>query len=390
MSPSVSLCMIVRDESEMLPRFFQAAAGLWDELIVVDTGSRDDTVALAVQAGARVIHHPWTENFAEARNAGLQAAAGEWILILDADEMATPALAPAVRAVTADPRVGAATLRMRNDFADGHVRTAPLLRLFRRDPAIRFRHRIHEEVATDVGAYLHRTGRLLAAIPAEVVHLGYGRERAAARGKKDRDQRLLELSVHEDPRDFYSWFKLLELLRFWSDADAAREAGRQCLSELARTGPTALAQAPFGGELIALAVTAFAGHDPGTAGRLMDLWLPNLLPSAAFSLRRGEIAEGLGQPDRARREFQRCLALRDHHGGDPQLVTVRPMMGLARLALAEGRLAEALALTREALGFNAQDPEARLAAATLVRLVPVDTTRRAPVDDTTPVRRAAG
>ncbi len=165
MSAAVSLCMIVRNEAELLPRFFAAAAGLWDELVVVDTGSTDATPEIADAAGARVIRHRWRDDFAEARNVGLTAATGRFILFLDADEMAPPELVAALRGVVASESIGAATVVMRNEFPNGHIRTTPLLRLFRRDEAIRFRHRIHEEVATDVRAYLERTGLGLAAIP---------------------------------------------------------------------------------------------------------------------------------------------------------------------------------------------------------------------------------
>jgi glycosyltransferase involved in cell wall biosynthesis len=364
MIPSVSLCMIVRDEAELLPRFFEAATGLWDELIVVDTGSTDDTVAICVAAGARVLAHPWNDSFSDARNVGLDAATGEWILFLDADEIVPPELLPALRAVVADDRFGAATLIVRNDFPDGNRRASAILRLFRRDEAIRFRHRIHEEVALPVAAYLKRTNRQLTALPVEVLHLGYGRERAVARHKKERDLRLLEASVAEDQVDFYSWFKMLELCRFWDDEPLARSKARACLIELARSGPRSLQRAPYGGELIAIAVTAYAGDDLETAGRLMDIWLPGLQPSAAFHLRRGEIAEQLGDALRARKSFQRCLQIHDT-SGDPQLTSVRPLMGLARLALATGDLSDAADLTQEALGFNASDAEALAASAVI-------------------------
>jgi tetratricopeptide (TPR) repeat protein len=364
MTTTVSLCMIVRDEAELLPRFFAAAAGLWDELIVVDTGSTDDTVAISVAAGARVLVHPWNDSFADARNVGLDAATGDWILFLDADEIAPPELLPALRAVVADDRYGAATLRMRNDFPDGNRRASAILRLFRRDDTIRFRHRIHEEVAAPVAAYLKRTNRALTALPVEVLHLGYGRARAVARHKKERDLRLLEASVAEDQVDFYSWFKMLELCRFWDDETLARSKARACLIELARSGPRSLQRAPYGGELIAIAVTAYARDDLKTAGRLMDIWLPGLQPSAAFHLRRGEIAEQLGDAAHARKAFQRCLNIRDT-SGDPQLTSVRPLMGLARLALATGDLSDAADLTQEALGFNPSDPEALAASAVI-------------------------
>ena len=67
-SARLSLCMIVKDEADMLPGFLERVRGLWDELVVVDTGSTDHSVALLEAAGARVLHQPWRHDFALARN----------------------------------------------------------------------------------------------------------------------------------------------------------------------------------------------------------------------------------------------------------------------------------------------------------------------------------
>jgi glycosyltransferase involved in cell wall biosynthesis len=58
-----------------------------NEIVVVDTGSRDETMDIARVFGARVYHFPWTDDFSEARNHALSKAAGDWILVLDADEV---------------------------------------------------------------------------------------------------------------------------------------------------------------------------------------------------------------------------------------------------------------------------------------------------------------
>jgi tetratricopeptide (TPR) repeat protein len=218
-------------------------------------------------------------------------------------------------------------------------------------------------------------------------------EDLAARHKKERDLRQLEASVAEDQVDYHSWFKMLELCRFWDDETLAHSKARACLIELARSGPRSLEMAPYGGDLIAIAVTAYAGDDLNTARRLMDIWEPGLRPSAAFHLRRGEIAEQLGEVAQARKAFQRCLQIRDI-SCDPQLTSVRPLMGLARLALATGDLTDAADLTQEALGFDPSDPEA-LAAASAIAAASLQQSFAARVtaeavkyDDDTPIGRA--
>ena len=82
----ISLCMIVKDEEEMLPRCLESVRGAVDEIIVVDTGSSDRSVDIAREYGASVVEFAWCEDFAAARNAGLERASGDWILFLDADE----------------------------------------------------------------------------------------------------------------------------------------------------------------------------------------------------------------------------------------------------------------------------------------------------------------
>ncbi len=79
-------CVIVKNEAENLPQWLACMQALADEMVVVDTGSTDNTVALAKDAGARVFSFPWINDFAAAKNYALEQARGEWIYFLDADE----------------------------------------------------------------------------------------------------------------------------------------------------------------------------------------------------------------------------------------------------------------------------------------------------------------
>ncbi|MCL1894593.1 MAG: glycosyltransferase [Holophagaceae bacterium] len=83
----LSLAMIVKNEADNLEKCLQSVMGLVDEMVVVDTGSFDDTINIAKKCGARVEEFVWTDSFAEARNVSLRYCTGDWILILDADEL---------------------------------------------------------------------------------------------------------------------------------------------------------------------------------------------------------------------------------------------------------------------------------------------------------------
>ncbi|SFW31871.1 glycosyltransferase family 2 protein [Selenomonas ruminantium] len=84
--PYTSACVIVRNEEKNLPRWLKCMSALADEMVVVDTGSTDNTVELAKQAGARLFSFPWINDFAAAKNYALEQARGKWIFLLDADE----------------------------------------------------------------------------------------------------------------------------------------------------------------------------------------------------------------------------------------------------------------------------------------------------------------
>jgi len=83
----LSICMIVRNEPRHLPKPLASVKGIAAEMVVVDTGSNDDTVSIATAMGAKVLHFERTDYFAAASNAAIEAARQPWILSLDADQM---------------------------------------------------------------------------------------------------------------------------------------------------------------------------------------------------------------------------------------------------------------------------------------------------------------
>ncbi|MBO1225345.1 MAG: glycosyltransferase [Candidatus Scalindua sediminis] len=85
-NPTLSLCMIVKNEEKLLPRCLESVKDHVDEIIIVDTGSTDKTVEIAKSYNAKIYHHAWENSFSKARNYSLKYATCEWILILDADE----------------------------------------------------------------------------------------------------------------------------------------------------------------------------------------------------------------------------------------------------------------------------------------------------------------
>ncbi len=98
---TLSALFMVKDESSRLPAALASVA--WaDEVVVADTGSSDDTRAVAKKAGARVADLPW-RGYTSTRNEALRLVSSDWVLFLDADERVSPALSERIRQVIASP-----------------------------------------------------------------------------------------------------------------------------------------------------------------------------------------------------------------------------------------------------------------------------------------------
>jgi len=143
----LGLCMIVRDEEKRLARCLASALPWVGEAVVVDTGSRDGTAALAESMGARVSRFAWCDDFAKARNQALAAATAEWVLVLDADEVLRVDDADAWARALTNAAIAAYSIDCHDRIDDGGVAVGPVLRLFRRAaPDMVYRGEVHEQI----------------------------------------------------------------------------------------------------------------------------------------------------------------------------------------------------------------------------------------------------
>lgn len=211
--------MIVRNESHHLPKALASVKGIAAEIVVVDTGSTDDTVSIASAMGAKVLHFEWTDDFAAARNAALEAATQPWILSLDADQRldsdSMGALATALQrsdcmaqVVTID-LYGPSFLNPDPTLGKSAVELAfKSLRLFRNHPQIRFSGRVHEDVSKSLlslgQSHWPDSGVVLA---------DHGYVHTEERERKRQRNLLLLRRVHqEQPHEIFPAYKLATTL----------------------------------------------------------------------------------------------------------------------------------------------------------------------------------
>ena len=205
----LSLSMIVRDEAGQIEDCLKSAQGFVDEMVVVDTGSKDNTVALAEAAGARVEQIEWPGDFAPARNQALAMVQGDWVLVLDADERLKPEAWKPLRALMAQPDVLVINL-LRHERGAIQSPYSNVSRLFRRHPRIQWSRAYHSMIDDSVEALIQAEPQwriVDCGIPA-LIHDGYRPELLAGTDKAERLRQAMEQWLEQKPGDPYACAKL--------------------------------------------------------------------------------------------------------------------------------------------------------------------------------------
>jgi tetratricopeptide (TPR) repeat protein len=229
---TLTATLIVRDEERFLGGCLDSLAGRVDEIVVADTGSTDRTRDIARERGAALIEHRWTDDFAAARNAALDAAHGDWILYIDADERLASWDRAALAPLLADPRAIACTVRFRPQAGFTRYREH---RLFRRRPDLRFRGVIHESILPALHAITASERAFVADSDIAIDHLGYDGDLAA---KHRRNRPMLEARLAGDPDHVYSRDHLGLVLLASGDERGAEIAWRSAIaSVIAQAAP---------------------------------------------------------------------------------------------------------------------------------------------------------
>lgn len=195
--PSISVCMIVRDEEKTLERCLRALGDLATQVVVVDTGSTDRTVEIARSLGAEVHHFRWIDDFAAARNESLRHARGEWIFWLDADDELSPTAVAQLKNAAASGLADAYTCRVVSRLPSGVEDAVPHTRLVRNGLGVRFRGRIHESLHQD----LEERGLKVLDTDIIIVHTGYASDPTTLRRKHERNLAYLRQELAEHPNN---------------------------------------------------------------------------------------------------------------------------------------------------------------------------------------------
>jgi tetratricopeptide (TPR) repeat protein len=227
--PLLSAALITRDEAGFLPECLASLSGVVDEIVVVDTGSTDDTVDIARSFGAVIAEHPWTDDFSAARNASLDLATGEWILYIDADERLVDVGRDEIEALLASSDCVAYRVLLQPYSWTTAYRE---YRLWRNDPRIRFEGVIHEKVVPSIHAVSIADGREIGTADLLLSHRGYEGDQVR---KHRRNLPLLRRQLEIEPGNLFARHHLSRVLAGLGDEQAG-EAELWKGLEVARAG----------------------------------------------------------------------------------------------------------------------------------------------------------
>lgn len=206
---NLTLCMIVKNEEATLPLTLASVKDVVDEMVVLDTGSGDRTCEIAREFGARVYHFEWCDDFSAARNECLKHAKGDWILVLDADEVLVPQILPQIQQVIQGDRTLLINL-IRQEIGASQSPYSLVSRLFRNRHDIRFSRPYHAMVDDSVAEILQREPEWKIGALADVAiwHSGYHKDAIAAKSKFQKAQAAMERYITYYPSDAYASSKL--------------------------------------------------------------------------------------------------------------------------------------------------------------------------------------
>lgn len=205
--PTVSLCMIVKNEEEFLDDCLASVQGAVDEICIVDTGSTDRTVEIARKYGAKIDFMEWTGDFAAARNRSLDMATGDWILVLDADETITPESKEEIRRVSRNKANSGYACIIENLLGDkvgDGKQMAMIFRFFQNRPDMRYEGIIHEQMLPAA----QRTGLPNDSSAIRIIHRGYLKKTVEDRNKNERNLKILLEQEKQEPENPYCHFNL--------------------------------------------------------------------------------------------------------------------------------------------------------------------------------------
>ena len=219
---SLSVCLIAKNEENMIRDCLESVKDISNDIIVVDTGSIDDTKSIALEYTSKVYNYEWNDDFAAARNFCIENAMNDFILSIDCDERLINPKTLLSTLSQLDDNIGGVMVKVvsYNDKKEGKdVFNSKMVRLFRNQPTIRFEGIIHEQVLNSI----LNAGYKLKDSEVEFIHEGYNHDAVTMRKKQKRNLELLIRQSKQKPNSAYNLFQLARTYLALNDLENAEK-----------------------------------------------------------------------------------------------------------------------------------------------------------------------
>lgn len=230
MIPNLTLSMIVKNEEKNLRDCLESVKDVVDEIVIVDTGSEDNTINIAREFGAKIFHFKWIDDFSAARNFALSRSKGNWILYLDADERLTPDSIPELNKIVSTKNKEAVFCLVKSISQNVHKpNIMRYARLFRNGKKIEFRGSIHEQIIYSLEEQNYN--KVVSEI--EIIHIGYDIDDAGIKQKAERNLNNLLKDLQKD----YSVYNVFQISQTYGALDDKENATKYYKKVLEFNGP---------------------------------------------------------------------------------------------------------------------------------------------------------
>lgn len=198
----ITLSMIVKNEEKYLRDCLLSVKGIVDEIVIVDTGSIDNTINIAEEFGAKLFHFKWIEDFSAARNFALEHSSGDWILYLDADERLSEKSGNEIKGLLSNADKCAYFCKVRSiNELNSRSSIMDYVRLFPNDKTVKFEGRIHEQIEEP----LRKVGYSIKKSNVEIIHVGYNLDSDGLKIKANRNLQILLSEFNSNPSSYYAY-----------------------------------------------------------------------------------------------------------------------------------------------------------------------------------------
>ncbi|HOK15053.1 MAG TPA: glycosyltransferase family 2 protein [Candidatus Kapabacteria bacterium] len=190
-------CIIAKNEEKHIAGAIRSLLPICSQIVVVDTGSIDDTPKIAANSNCEIYFKKWNNDFSEMRNFALGFARSHWIIFLDADEVLLPFSSEQNQKIFQDDRIGGVSCIIKNYLTDDRTSFIEhrYTRIFRNHPKIRYQGAVHEQISESI----FELGLEIIEADITIEHFGYIDNSTE---KKQRNLELIKKELAQNPSDY--------------------------------------------------------------------------------------------------------------------------------------------------------------------------------------------